>query len=1262
MSRHAAKFTNRNDCLMLVKAAVDHLQQGQPEVLHFFGPSGIGKSALRRHIYSNLVDKHRTTIDVVVLDFDESSMRTPHVALSRMRNALSNLGVLFPLFDIANRWFQRRTGYDSVGTDKIDDGSTLDDFISAVEIIPVLDITARIARAFQLISKVNDARYKWAQQEWALNLLKEEIGELSLADPWEIADRLPSLFGRDLTAWSKNNRRHVAILLDTMESIGWRFHDTQTAAFAGDAWLLELIRSSTSTLYITFGRHQLPWTAVASDAARVVIQKEVVPFLPRDINRYFDDNHIMSKDDRQAISDLARGYPLGLDLGVDWVRRRDSDAKQDSEGGREVKVHRTRREQLMSRFTRYLRPDELEALKTIACLRIFDREVLEYIHVRLEMHAQPDLFSRVIDLQGVEEVTGGRYHALHQLLRRVIVSAEGDTEEGWHKRIHSVAFEFYSEKLASLQSPLQLVSSGLQYAEEGIFHGVMSSSKDDLADVILRISRFATNGGMRTWWLGQAQWIMSQEAASELVVAMVQTRLASSPVLSRSTRLEYSASSLAVLERIAPSSRFLGHALAVRAVLHLRSDLQEASTLVERARDIAASIESPDLFVSVYNISGLIARKLGDTSRRRDNYLKALAVAEEHSIDLHRIEEIRNNVASVMRFDGHLNQAYDLFVTALANRVRYGGPESTGVPLGHISQILLEQGRSLEALKYAVESLRVHRVRGNKGSIVIAQRRRIECLLQLGRLDEAWDVVEESRSELHQEDANIAWHVAVAELAVASDRIDEAKSHISEALPGATSVSARNKVIATQGYILLKSSPEMAIECLEESLSLSIQSRDVIRFTRTAGHLSDALVRTGVVASGLALARAQFGLSVWMGHNLQRAALERVLDSQADLANGDPYVLSRPSDHHIALDKRYADLAARTPTGRYMKPIDIQEIRTGVINGDVGAIERLEDLSYESPPVYPEDEWVDLLLDLDNNDPLDRLYIHLVSSQLSSIAVVKTHDPSVISAVSRVRYGSPSQELIDSARRALADDLNGEESGRDTRPPLGAEEASLVVQSELERFGFPWTVVVKADMLARMAVAPRRKQVSIRDGASFSVDELHRLLAHEISGHVLRSVNGNEQMLSVFATGLPGYLETEEGLAIWLESQGAPPHPSTMRRIALRVLAASWAETMSFSEVFSKCCDTCGDRSLSFDVSIRSKRGFSNAESLGAHTKDIVYLQGFNRISQLLSGSQRTDLLSTLYVGKIGVQHLDMVKAGLSSGWIRPPILIPELG
>ena len=135
---------------------------------------------------------------------------------------------------------------------------------------------------------------------------------------------------------------------------------------------------------------------------------------------------------------------------------------------------------------------------------------------------------------------------------------------------------------------------------------------------------------------------------------------------------------------------------------------------------------------------------------------------------------------------------------------------------------------------------------------------------------------------------------------------------------------------------------------------------------------------------------------------------------------------------------------------------------------------------------------------------------------------------------SKRAYGFPNEKLIEKAKIYI------------TRVPSKTRETtkgsipSSVVQklflNEISLFSNKWTVL-EAPILAKAMVNPTNKTVYIKKNDMFTKIQVDRLIAHEIYGHVLRSVCGEMQPYKMVSIGFAKYESTEEGLALYKEKK-----------------------------------------------------------------------------------------------------------------------------
>lgn len=215
------------------------------------------------------------------------------------------------------------------------------------------------------------------------------------------------------------------------------------------------------------------------------------------------------------------------------------------------------------------------------------------------------------------------------------------------------------------------------------------------------------------------------------------------------------------------------------------------------------------------------------------------------------------------------------------------------------------------------------------------------------------------------------------------------------------------------------------------------------------------------------------------------------------------------------------------------------------------------------------------------------------------------------------------------------------------------KDLAIQLKSALDKYGCRgWTIVFNAEASSRVSVSAGAKRVTIRKNEYFDQVDADRLIKHEIETHVLRSVNGESQPLQVCAIGLPHYLMTEEGLAMYNESQITPIPQEKFIRVARQVLVSYYASNLGFAQTYALVREYYRDNWTCFKSVLRSKRGLSDTSRPGGYIKDHCYLQGYIKIQDFIhSGGD----IRTLYAGKISLSHSYLVRVGL----LQQPRVLP---
>ncbi|MDX1521600.1 MAG: flavohemoglobin expression-modulating QEGLA motif protein [Anaerolineae bacterium] len=193
------------------------------------------------------------------------------------------------------------------------------------------------------------------------------------------------------------------------------------------------------------------------------------------------------------------------------------------------------------------------------------------------------------------------------------------------------------------------------------------------------------------------------------------------------------------------------------------------------------------------------------------------------------------------------------------------------------------------------------------------------------------------------------------------------------------------------------------------------------------------------------------------------------------------------------------------------------------------------------------------------------------------------------------------------------------------------------------------TVQIRDDIVGLMVSAGN---LLVGKETKISRSRVEALLQHEVGTHVLTYFNGQAQPFQQLYTGLAGYEELQEGLAVLTEYLVGGLSAPRLRLLAGRVIAASCLiDGATFVETYRELHQTYGfSRHTSFTITVRIFRG-------GGFTKDAVYLRG---LVGVLNYVQKGGSLEPLFVGKIAANHIPIIQELQSRQVLRPAPLRPR--
>jgi uncharacterized protein (TIGR02421 family) len=193
-------------------------------------------------------------------------------------------------------------------------------------------------------------------------------------------------------------------------------------------------------------------------------------------------------------------------------------------------------------------------------------------------------------------------------------------------------------------------------------------------------------------------------------------------------------------------------------------------------------------------------------------------------------------------------------------------------------------------------------------------------------------------------------------------------------------------------------------------------------------------------------------------------------------------------------------------------------------------------------------------------------------------------------------------------------------------------------------------VQISKDMYSGILVSKNKLLI----GYEFSIpfNRVNSLIQHEVGTHLLTYYNGLAQPFRQLHTGLSGYEELQEGLAVLSEYLSEGLTASRLRLLAARVKAAeNMINGADFVEAYNYLIEKYNfSQSNAFTTVMRIYRG-------GGLTKDIIYLRGFLEILKYLENGGD---IKPLFTGKISLSQISFIEELNMRSILKPVPLLPR--
>lgn len=246
-------------------------------------------------------------------------------------------------------------------------------------------------------------------------------------------------------------------------------------------------------------------------------------------------------------------------------------------------------------------------------------------------------------------------------------------------------------------------------------------------------------------------------------------------------------------------------------------------------------------------------------------------------------------------------------------------------------------------------------------------------------------------------------------------------------------------------------------------------------------------------------------------------------------------------------------------------------------------------------------------------------------------------------------YGGVSSGLLNKAE----DILERVRVPEPNKERLNAEEFLALANQEIDAYReIDPDVGIHAEIRSDVSgVLCQGDSLLISDDAMVFRERAEALIQHEVGTHLVTQVNGAAQPVTTMGTGLAGYDETQEGLAVLAEIAVGGLTAFRLRQLAARVVSVhSMLLGASFAEAHEQLVGAGVPAGTAFSTVMRIYRA-------GGFTKDAIYLRG---LLELLDHVRDGGSLDLFYLGKFALQDLPLVEDLHRRGLTEPPCIMPQ--
>lgn len=329
-------------------------------------------------------------------------------------------------------------------------------------------------------------------------------------------------------------------------------------------------------------------------------------------------------------------------------------------------------------------------------------------------------------------------------------------------------------------------------------------------------------------------------------------------------------------------------------------------------------------------------------------------------------------------------------------------------------------------------------------------------------------------------------------------------------------------------------------------------------------------------------------------------------------------------------------------------PIDAEEVKDEFLAGNITE----PSFTYRDYVIDPEVLHTVLkAIDVENvTDPTVAALLRNKYRELDlQLTMLRSRDSADFRNLSIELFGGVHPDLL-TAAESILDRVEPEPPGGYR---LNADEFLELANAELDHYR-----AIEPDIDIHAEIRPDSTGVMVSGNllligpeVAIAANRANALIHHEVGTHLVTQVNGSHQPLQVLGTGLAGYDETQEGVAVLAEVACGELTTARLRQLAGRVVTVS---RMLGGSTFKECWDGLVDAGFSrggaFSTVMRIFRS-------GGLTKDACYLRG---LLDLLAHMRHGGTLDSLFLGKFALEDLPLIEDLREREILHQPVIVPR--